>query len=101
MNVQTSLDDPLLVVLTWAMTYVFSQSVKDKTAYRRLRHIIPAFALLMAIFLRVLGDQITGTPLTVEALLRAVAAAGVAVLTHSQVREIQKARTEHSTERSG
>jgi hypothetical protein len=84
--------DPLVVLLTWALTLVVGKLVK-KGKFSKLRHMLPAFAVLGAVAIRAIIEASQGAELTVDTALRALAAGGVAVMGHSQIREIQKAMT--------
>ena len=90
MHPEVDATDPLVVVLTWFLTEAASQWVKGKKRTEALRHILPALAVLIAIALRAAVTVTQGQALSVDVFLRALAAAGVAVLSHSQLREGQK-----------
>jgi len=79
--------DPIVVLLAWALTYAAGRYAVPKS----LRGALPLVAVLGACALRAGGDALLGTPLDLETFLHAVGAAGVAVLGHSQFRELQKA----------
>lgn len=81
--------DPIVVVLTWVLTYLaglLGERVDD-----RLRHLLPLVALVIAVAARAVLETLQGEAVTGETVLRALAAAGTAVLAHSQVREALKA----------
>ena len=83
--------DPLVVAITWVLTQV---AAKFLTAgkWERYRAALPTIALFIAVGARAALDALSGEALTGESLLRALGAAGVAVLAHSQGREVVKAR---------
>ena len=84
--------DPLVVALTWGLTQVAAKflSTEDRA---RFRSALPSIAVIIAVGSRAAIDTASGETLTTESLLRALAAAGVAVLAHSQGREVSKARS--------
>lgn len=82
--------DPAVMVIAWGLTYAVGRWCPPDFE-TRVRPILPVVALLAACGARAAIDATQGEPLTLEALLRAVAAAGVAVMGHSQVREVHKA----------
>lgn len=83
--------DPLVVVITWCLTEAASR-LMTKAQASRARHALPAFAVLAAIGARAAIDAVGGEPITFDAVLRGLGAAGVAALGHSQMREVSKAR---------
>lgn len=85
------LSDPIVVVITWLLTWGASKLVKGQGEMDKFRHALPALAVLIALAVRVALDTAQGQTASVETLLRALAAAGVAVLGHSQLRGAQKA----------
>lgn len=83
--------DPIVAAMAWAITSVVSGFLpKDKHA--DLRRALPTIALISAIGVRAAIDALDGEPVNGETVLRALGAAGVAVLAHSQAREVSKAR---------
>lgn len=87
MSATVDATDPLVVGLTWALTWAAGRWAIPA----RYRGALPALAVLLAVAVRAGLDAAQGMPLTPETVARAVAAGGVAVMGHSQVREIQKA----------
>ena len=83
--------DPLVVALTWALTWGAGRWF-SRRQFEQARQALPVIAVLCAVGLRAALDAAAGMPLSMDALLRALAAAGVAVLGHSQVRGVQKVR---------
>jgi len=82
--------DPLVMALAWVVAYGVNRWCKKKGDKRKLRAATPVLAVLAAVALRTIITAVQGHPLTIDVILRAVAAGGVAVLSHSQVREVQK-----------
>lgn len=82
--------DPLVALLAWLLTSLVAKVGGKRT--RQVKHLLPAVAVLSAVALRAGVSAVEDAPVSVDTALRAVAAGGVAVLTHSQAREIQKMR---------
>lgn len=86
--------DPLVMALAWLITFGLHAVAKKYGAknrvVRRMQHLMPVFAVVAAAGLRAAYGVAAGEPLTASTVLRAVAAGGVAVLGHSQGREILK-----------
>lgn len=82
--------DPLIALLSWGLVATIRRYA-PKTWVTTLRRVAPVLAVLLAVFLRVTVDQLMGQPLTWDVALRALAAGAVAVLGHSQLRELAKA----------
>ena len=78
-----------MVVLTWALTYAAGRWLPWLQAHRAL---LPTVAVLLAVAARAALDATSGQPITVETVARGLAAGATAVLAHSQVRELVKAR---------
>jgi hypothetical protein len=78
--------DPAVVILTWLLAYAF----KNLVPTRKARHLIPALAVLIAVAIRAVIGAIEGEPFTTALVLRALAAAAVAVFTNAQFRELSK-----------
>lgn len=98
---EVDLTDPLVVVLTWGLTEIAARWIKGRgkaESLARLRHVIPTISLLIAVGIRAALAQIQGQAVDFDLMCRALAAAGVAVLTHSQVREGQKYRESNPEE---
>lgn len=87
-HLTTDTTDPIVVILAWLITWGIGRALKN--ASPRVRAGMPLLALLAALGLRVAFDAAQGHPLTVDTLLRALAAGGVAVAGHSQFREAVK-----------
>lgn len=83
--------DPLVAALAWAITSVVSSFLKGER-HAKMRRALPTVALVMAVGVRAAIDAFEGEPVSSETFVRALGAAGVAVLAHSQVREVSKAR---------
>lgn len=85
--------DPLTVVLSWICVSLLRWGLRrwSPRTYRRVRHSLPAIALLFAVALRVGFEAAGGEPLTAATFARAFAAAASAVFAHSQFREVMKA----------
>ena len=82
--------DPVVVLIAWILTQIASHALKGDERVERYRSLLPALAVVIAVGARAALDAASGEALTVESVLRALAAAGVAVLAHSQGREIMK-----------
>lgn len=82
--------DPLIVILTWALTLGIRTVVKDNGKWDKVRTVLPGIAILIAVGLRAAIETMEGQVLTTDSFLRAVAAGAVAVMMHSQARGIQK-----------
>lgn len=82
--------DPVVVVLTWFLTMLLGKLITRFTL-DQYRAALPFAAVVLATGIRVGIDAVMGDPLTWATLARALAAGGVAVLSHSQLREVMKA----------
>lgn len=80
--------DPFVMAVAWAITYAVKTYAAEK--YAKVRTALPLIALFVAVLVRTLFDLGQGHALSADTLLRAIAAAGVAVFAHSQVRELSK-----------
>lgn len=78
--------DPMVVLLAWGLTYICGK------ASPKTRKVLPIVAVLVAVAVRSAMAAVEGEPLSMDVLMRALGAAGVAVLGHSQMREVAKAR---------
>lgn len=87
--VQVDETDPLVFLLAWGLTYAAGRLCKGRT--QKLRRALPAIAVMLAVVLRVLWAIWSNEGLSLATFLRAMGAAGTAVLCHSQLREILKA----------
>jgi len=81
--------DPLVAIVAWGLTEACSRLLSAAEA-RRARRFLPAVAVAIAVALRAAYEAVQGEPMTVDVLLRGAGAAGIAVLTHSQLRELRK-----------
>lgn len=86
--------DPLVVVLTWGLVAAVKRLAKKR--YPKIRHILPFVAVLLAIGLRAAAETMQGADFSTATLLHGLSAAGLAVLLHSQIREVGKARQSKS-----
>ncbi len=81
--------DPIIVLVSIGLGQILKRVLPA-----RVNHVIkpylPVIILLLAVGGRVLYDFLSSGEITVNTALRALAAAGVAVLTHSQFRSIAK-----------
>ena len=85
--------DPIVVGLTMALTWVlgkFAPPFQDK-----LRHWLPLIALIFAVLLRAVLDAME-SEVTLESLFRGLAAGGMAIASHQQVRQIVKSKAEEA-----
>ena len=88
-GLQLDSSDPVVVAFTWALTWAAGK-LFVKAGLEKARKFLPGVAILAAIACRVVFDSMAGIDFSTDALLHALAAAGVAVLGHSQFREIVK-----------
>jgi len=86
--------DPLVAILAWGIMVLARRYAPKRWGW--LRKATPALAVLLAVFLRTALAAGQGEPLTVQVVLRALAAGAVAVWGHSQLREVVKAVEEGS-----
>lgn len=82
--------DAGVVVLTWLMTYGAGK-LFAKLDMSHMRKALPAVAVVFAVGLSAGFESLSGNALNFSSVVTALGAAGVAVLGHSQVREIFKA----------
>jgi len=82
--------DPLVVVLTWALTFGVGKVFKGANL-NKARHLLPMVAVLGAVALQAVIQASEGGALSLQSLGTALGAAGVAVLGHSQFSELKKA----------
>ena len=87
---QVDESDPLVVFITWLLSLTAGKVIKSQEKLAWLRHFLPVIAFFVAVGTRAALDAVAGQELTKETLFRALAAASVAVLAHSQGRELQK-----------
>lgn len=80
--------DPFVIVLTWVLVWAVRKWAKDRLP--KVRHMLPFIAVLLAIAVRAAMEASAGLELSWATVGHGLAAAGVAVLTHSQGREIKK-----------
>lgn len=92
--------DPLVALLAWGLAWLVHRYA-PKAWSRWVRRLTPTVAVLLAVFLRAAWAVSQDEPFTVQVLLRAVAAGAVAVLGHSQIREVVKAVQPPPTEGEG
>lgn len=85
--------DPLVALFALMLTEALKRLLKP-AALARIGPILPAIVVLTALALRAGYDAaLTEGGLTWASVLRGLAAAGVAVLTHAQFRSVAKALT--------
>ncbi len=89
MTVPFDLTDPIAAVNAWLLTALLRHLAPEAWG-RWLRPLTPILAVLLAVFVRTVFSAVSGEPLTVELLLRALAAGAIAVVAHSQFRELVK-----------
>jgi len=82
--------DPLVSIICWVLTSVVAKATKKNESFSKIRHWLPAISLVIAIVCRSLVDAFEQEPLTTSTFVRALGSAAVAVLAHSQFREVQK-----------
>lgn len=88
--------DPIVVMTTWGLTWAIGRLLRESEA-DAARAYLPVVAVALAVVIRSLIDNLSGREINMDTLLRALAAAGVAVLTHSQFREVVKAKAPKPT----
>lgn len=85
--------DPIVALFALVLTEALKRLLKP-AALARIGPVIPAIVVLTALALRAGYDAaLTEGGLTWASVLRGLAAAGVAVLTHAQLRSVAKALT--------
>lgn len=84
--------DPLVVAIAWLLTAFVGVFAKRWPKLNKVEYFLPAVALIVSIIARVIYDYAVLEGFSWETLPRALAAAGVAVFSHSQVRELVKIR---------
>lgn len=89
MNLLLDSTDPTVAGVTWVLTFLLSTYIEGEK-YANLRKALPVIAVLIAVFLRVVFALTMGNPLDWMLLARAFGSGAVAVLTHSQFREMVK-----------
>lgn len=96
-TIPTAVDatDPAVMLLAWLLTALVKRAEpwleKLGLAPAFLRASLPAIAVLMAVAIRASIVAVQGEPFSWDVLLRALAAGAMAVMVHSQVREVKKA----------
>jgi uncharacterized membrane protein len=81
--------DPVLALATLLLAEVLKRLAPSLA--ERLSPVLPLVVVLLAVALRALVDAVSAEGLTWSSVLRGLAAAGVAVLTHAQFRSVAKA----------
>lgn len=81
--------DPIAVAVAWLLTSVVSKTMESEST-KRFRTALPLIAVLSAVGFRAAYSMIDGQPISLEMMLRALAAGAVAVFSHSQLREFIK-----------
>lgn len=83
--------DPLVVLITWCLTYVAGQV----PWLSERRFLLPTVAVLIAVGIRAGMQATVGEPISPESLARGFAAGATAVLLDVQRRQITKSVSEH------
>jgi uncharacterized protein YjbJ (UPF0337 family) len=89
-GVPVDVTDPSVVLLAWFIVQAVRKVAGEKA--EQIRFLLPVITVVAAVAVRALADVMQGHPLDQSTLFRAVAAAGITVLAHSQYREVQKVR---------
>ena len=89
-GIPVDVTDPGVTLLVWGIVQGGRKLLGENA--EKIRTFLPLIVLLVAIGLRVGADSAQGHAIDQGTLFRALAAAGVATLAHSQLREGQKAR---------
>lgn len=84
-----STTDPLTVAITWALTWGAGK-LFDLAEKPKLRRALPMVAVLVALLVRTVIATVEGNPVTLELLGRGLIDGAMAVLGHSQFREVLK-----------
>lgn len=83
--------DPIVVFVSIALGELLKRTLPAQ-ALAFIKPVLPAIIVLLAVFARVVYDMLaTGEGITVETAFRALAAGGVAIMTHTQFRSLVKA----------
>ena len=77
-----------IVAITWALVWVIKKVTKDK--FDKIRSFLPLVAVAVAIGTTAAMEASTGTEFSMATVMTGLVAAGVAVLGHSQGRELLK-----------
>jgi len=80
--------DPLVAAVAWALT----AAARRIPWLERHRAVLPTVAVLAAVAVRAGVGAVQGEALTLDAVGRGVVAGALAVLAHSQARELAKLR---------
>ena len=80
--------DPIVVLVTWFLTFVVGKIVKDRGKLDALRHVLPVIAVALAVGIRAGIDSAEGSPLTAQTVVRGIAEGAVAVMANSQVKHL-------------
>lgn len=84
------LTDPIVMLIAWMLTDL-ARRFADDAGYKRIRHLLPALAVLIAVLIRTTVVTVYGQDIDLWTILRAVGAGACAVVLHSQYREVVKA----------
>ena len=90
-------EDPLVVILTWAFTFAAGKGFV-RVNMEKFRKFLPAVAICSAVGIKAGFNALEGSAMTVEDFGAALGIAGLAVLGHSQLRELSKAFEEAKKE---
>jgi len=89
--ISVDMTDPTVAALAWALT-TGAGKIFNLTNKPHLRATLPVVAVLLAVGVRSGADLVSGGTFDFATLVRGVAAGAVAVVTHSQFRELFKMR---------
>lgn len=81
--------DPVTAAIAWLFTFIIGMIPGEKLN-PVIRSVLPIVAVLMGLLVRTVFDFVQGEPLTASLVFRGLAAGAVAVLGHSQFRELLK-----------
>jgi len=85
--------DTLVGLFAWIFTSITAKLVKDKAGLDKIRHFLPLISLASAVAFRAGIEAMQGREITAETLTHALIVGGVAVVSHSQIREVIKVTT--------
>jgi hypothetical protein len=87
--VDVDASDPVVAALAWGFTEIVKRLVPDEYS-DKVRPFLPLVALFVAVAARTIVALAMDEGLTFALFIRALAAAAVAVYSHSQIRGVQK-----------
>jgi hypothetical protein len=91
-NFGVDASDPIVIMVSWGLTLIAGKFMKGD--FEKFRRFLPMVAVMSAVAIRSGMAAAQGHELDIHMLARAVGAGAVAVFSHSQFREFQKALEE-------